>query len=137
MEEELNKLEITKASQLGRLSRMILTLESTLDEKLKASGITSDQVESQTTDASQGLPVATLSDKPESTAVIIDDSAEKTGAPASPSKETAPEESRGFFFNSESGALGDLGESLDPTTLAVLGILITLAATAIQLVKGN
>ncbi len=131
MEEELNKLEITKASQIGRLSRMILTLESTLGEKLKASGVSSDQVESQSTDSSQGLPVATLADKTESTAVITDDSAEKTSAPASPSKSTEPEENRGFFFNTESGVLGDLGESLDPTTLAVLGILITLAATAV------
>ncbi len=45
--------------------------------------------------------------------------------------------SRGFFFNSVSGNVSGIDESLDPTTIAVLGILITLVATTIQLVKGN
>lgn len=44
---------------------------------------------------------------------------------------------RGFFTNSISVDPNGLNNALDPTTLAVLGILITLAATGIQLVKGN
>lgn len=45
--------------------------------------------------------------------------------------------SRGFFVNSVSGNVSGIDGSLDPTTIAVLGILITLVATTIQLVKGN
>ena len=44
---------------------------------------------------------------------------------------------RGFFTNSISVDPNGLNNALDPTTLAVLGILITLVATGIQLVKGN
>ena len=50
-----------------------------------------------------------------------------------------PEESgrnRGFFFNSISADPNGLNK-LDPTALAVIGILITLAATGVQLLKGN
>ncbi len=61
--------------------------------------------------------------------------------PESPSPENpSPEESgrsRGFFINSISADTNALNRTLDPTTLAVIGILITLAATAVQLVKGN
>lgn len=51
-----------------------------------------------------------------------------------------PEESghnRGFFFNSISAGPDGLNKSLDPTALAVIGILITLVATGVQLVRGN
>ena len=44
---------------------------------------------------------------------------------------------RGFFTNSQIGQLGSLNNSLDPATLAVIGILITMAASTLQLVKGN
>ena len=51
-----------------------------------------------------------------------------------------PEEAkpnRGFFTNSISTDPDGLNQTLDPTTLAVIGILITLAATGVQLVRGN
>lgn len=44
---------------------------------------------------------------------------------------------RGFFTNSQIGQLGSVNQLLDPATLAVIGILITLAATTLQLFKGN
>ena len=44
---------------------------------------------------------------------------------------------RGFFTNSQIGQLGSVNNLLDPATLAVIGILITLAASTLQLVKGN
>jgi len=44
---------------------------------------------------------------------------------------------RGFFTNSASGDMDDLNRFMDPTTLAVLGILLTLVATSLSLVKGN
>jgi hypothetical protein len=45
--------------------------------------------------------------------------------------------SRGFFTNSQVGQLGSVNRAIDPGTLAVIGILITLAATTLQLFKGN
>ena len=44
---------------------------------------------------------------------------------------------RGFFINSASGEIGDLDKFMDPTMLAVLGILLTLLASSLSLVKGN
>ena len=44
---------------------------------------------------------------------------------------------RGFFVNSSSGASGAIDRILDPTSLAVIGILLTLAATSASLFKGN
>ena len=44
---------------------------------------------------------------------------------------------RGFFINSISADPDGLNTTLDPTALAVIGILITLAATGVQLLKGN
>ncbi len=48
-----------------------------------------------------------------------------------------PKPNRGFFTNSISANPDGLNQTLDPTALAVIGILITLAATGAQLVKGN
>ena len=48
-----------------------------------------------------------------------------------------PGRNRGFFFNSISADPNGLNRALDPTMLAVIGILITLAATCVQLLKGN
>lgn len=45
--------------------------------------------------------------------------------------------SRGFFTNSQVGQLGNLNTSVDPTMLAVIGILLTLGATTLQLFRGN
>ncbi|PKB78548.1 MAG: hypothetical protein BZY88_17820 [SAR202 cluster bacterium Io17-Chloro-G9] len=44
---------------------------------------------------------------------------------------------RGFFTNSVSGSISDVDKFMDPTTLAVFGILLTLLATSLSLVKGN
>lgn len=44
---------------------------------------------------------------------------------------------RGFFTNTQIGQLGTVNRALDPSTLAVIGILITLVATMMQMVKGK
>ncbi len=44
---------------------------------------------------------------------------------------------RGFFTNSQIGQLGSVNRLIDPSILAVIGILITLVATTLQLFKGN
>ena len=44
---------------------------------------------------------------------------------------------RGFFINSQAGEVGSVEKLTNPTALAVLGILLTLFASAISLFKGN
>ena len=44
---------------------------------------------------------------------------------------------RGFFSNTRVGGLGAANQLMDPTMLAVIGILITMAATLMQMVKGS
>ncbi len=44
---------------------------------------------------------------------------------------------RGFFTNSGNGDVGAIDRVLDPTSLAVIGILLTLLATSTSLFKGN
>ena len=60
----------------------------------------------------------------------------ETPAPGTPVPKE-PGRNRGFFTNSISANPNGLNNGLDPTALAVIGILITLAATGVQLVKGN
>jgi hypothetical protein len=57
-----------------------------------------------------------------------------------PSGEGQPAEEgprRGFFTNSAVGEANAVDKLMDPSTLAVLGILITLLATSLSLLKGN
>ncbi len=141
MEKDLAGLKITKATQLDRLSRLIQSVQAELNQKLERSGISTDQaldkVEEPAKDTSIDRSKDTSDEKVERAAPIRFESPEAPEKPLVPSKDDEPGQSRGFFFNSESGAIGDFGQSLDPTTLAVLGILITLVATGLQLVKGN
>ena len=44
---------------------------------------------------------------------------------------------RGFFTNSPTGSIGDIDRAMNPTTLAVLGLLITLAAASMSLFRGR
>ena len=55
--------------------------------------------------------------------------------PSNPLRTSLP--TRGFFTNSSSGQFSDIDKLIDPTSLAVLGILLTLLATSISLFKGN
>ena len=54
-----------------------------------------------------------------------------------PDSEPPSGSTRGFFTNSAIGSLGTANRIIDPTTLAVIGILLTLGATVIQMVKGS
>ena len=122
---------------MDRLSRRILNLQSELDEKLKRTGISLDAVKFQTADAVQDRRAETPAEKVATTSVVRFDEPQDTDRQITPTRNDKMTDDRGFFFNAESGALADLGKSLDPVTLAVLGILITLATTTVQLVKGN
>ena len=55
--------------------------------------------------------------------------------PSNPLRANLP--TRGFFTNSPTGAFSDFDKLMDPTSLAVLGILFTLLATSLSLVKGS
>ena len=44
---------------------------------------------------------------------------------------------RGFLSNSTVGGLGTANNLMDPAMLAVIGIVITLGATMIQMVRGS
>lgn len=116
-------------------------MQSELDQKLERTGISLDQIVDpvghETADNSLVQPNDSLNDKVEPASEIRVANSEASDQPSDSPNDGVPGTSRGFFFNSESGAIGNLGESLDPATLAVLGILITLAATFAQLVKGN
>ncbi len=60
-------------------------------------------------------------------------------APSSPGEGQPAEEGprRGFFTNSAAGEANAVDKLMDPSTLAVLGILMTLLATSLSLLKGN
>ncbi|PKB63812.1 MAG: hypothetical protein BZY80_05190 [SAR202 cluster bacterium Io17-Chloro-G2] len=60
----------------------------------------------------------------------------KGGAPALDPVPTRGQ-TRGFFINSASGDMAQVDDLMDPTSLAVLGLLLTLLATSLTLVKGN
>ena len=47
------------------------------------------------------------------------------------------ESKRGFFSNTTIGGLGAANNLMDPTMLAVFGIVITLGATMLQMIRGN
>ncbi|MCI0880061.1 MAG: hypothetical protein J4N78_14360, partial [Chloroflexi bacterium] len=44
---------------------------------------------------------------------------------------------RGFFTNTTVGGLGTANNLMDPTWLAVIGIVLTLGATMLQMIRGN
>ena len=55
--------------------------------------------------------------------------------PSNPLGKNLP--TRGFFTNSPAGAFSDIDSFFDPTSLAVVGIILTLLATSLSLVKGS
>ncbi|PKB64731.1 MAG: hypothetical protein BZY80_02150 [SAR202 cluster bacterium Io17-Chloro-G2] len=57
--------------------------------------------------------------------------------PSSPIRAPINLPTRGFFSNSSTGEISDLDKIMDPTSLAVLGIILTLLATSLSLVKGS
>jgi len=148
MEDELHDLKRQKASQIKRISKLIEDTELDMEYKLGQYGITLDQVKNQDRERQTDnlINVDVSDDNPEppresrssisnELPTVGDSSAETNSTDTTDG--AGEKQSRGFFLNSETGALADLSGSLDPTTLAILGILITLSATGIQLVKGN
>ncbi len=59
------------------------------------------------------------------------------GAPGTPFETEDKRSGRGFFSNNAVGGLGTANSMMDPTMLAVIGIVLTLGATMLQMVKGG
>lgn len=129
LRDEIAEIERAKAFELEDFSNLILEIESELHELLNKTGPSTDEIRDATLAEEpqhEGLP--------EPNGLLNDETADH-------SPETAASEesgrNRGFFFNSVSADPNGLNMTLDPTALAVIGILITLAATGVQLLKGN
>ena len=143
MENELDELEHQQATQIKRISRLVEDTQLDLQYQLDQYGISLDQVRNQGRDQQTDnlVNVSVRDDSPETPreqrANIESKVPAVSDSPAKTSKSAEDTQTRGFFLNSETGALADLAAPLDPTTLAMLGVLITLAATGIQLLKGN
>ena len=127
MNADIAEIEHAKTSQLDEMDRLIDRIEFEIASRLGETDISLSDIRDATgagtfdrLDQSNGFTVPT-------------DSGGDGGF--GDFEESEPESNRGFFSNS--GSVSDLDEALDPTTLTVLGILITLAAAAVQLVKGN
>ena len=119
-DKEILEMAQARGFDLISLNRLISQLESELERRKEMLGI----------------PLENLVEFPEEP---IEPPIEKKKLPTPPETPT-PKESgrnRGFFTNSISADPNGLNNGLDPTALAVIGILITLAATGVQLVKGN
>ena len=59
------------------------------------------------------------------------------GAPGTPFETEDKRSGRGFLSNNAVGGLGTADSMMDPTMLAVIGIVLTLGATMLQMVKGG
>ncbi len=112
-----------------KLNQLISQVETELNQRLEMAGLPFETMVEKVGDerpVRTPLPVANGSPNEEKV-----DPNPKT----SDSKED--ERNRGFFTNSISTDTNPFNNALDPTALAVIGILITLAASVVQLLKGN
>lgn len=139
LEEERSQREqeliLLANAELDDLDRQIREMELELERRIAEKDAPrvlreTDQATSAEPPTDTEPPAAAASDSSASTS---DDESGPTAA----ERKASDKGGRGFFFNSVSGELSGFDESLDPTTIAVLGILITLIATTLQLVKGN
>jgi len=148
LNEEILEIELSKDFELNNLNQLIYQVESDIKTRLGKVGISFHDFRDRVGDErSEPAPVPinqfrdTVGDErparvrvPGTNGSLDRERADSSPNPSGP-KET--ERNRGFFTNSISTETDALGNALDPTMLAVFGILITLAATMVQLVKGN
>ncbi|PKB71532.1 MAG: hypothetical protein BZY87_04955 [SAR202 cluster bacterium Io17-Chloro-G6] len=129
LREDIAEIERSKVFELNYLLALIDGVESELQALL-------DETDLPTEDIQDAVPArdrerAERQERPEP---VAEDTTDQD-IPDTSSKEGG--RNRGFFTNSISVDPNGLNWAMDPTALAVLGILITLAATGIQLLKGN
>ena len=143
LRDEIIEIEQARDFGLNNLNQLIYQVESDLKERLEKIGTGFDEFRETGIIEYPVIDVAPHPDEPPN-------EGKDQPIPERPSPESASPESaspgspspgetgrnRGFFFNSISADPNGLN-TLDPTTLAVIGILITLAATGVQLLRGN
>ena len=134
LQDDIAEIERAKVFELNSILALIDVIESELRTRLEKIGVSYDDFRE--TGVIE-FPAVDVAPDPFPTPDEVDD----LPIPEIPSPEIPPAEesgrSRGFFFNSISADPNGLNKTLDPTTLAVIGTLITLAATGVQLLKGN
>ena len=131
LRDDIAEIERAKAFELINLDRRISQVESELQERLEKTGISyEDFLET----GGIEKPVIDVAPRPSPTPEDVKDLPPPTPEVPRPDDSGS---NRGFFFNSISADPNSLNRKLDPTALAVIGILITLAATGVQLLKGN
>ncbi len=157
LREEIIEVELARDFELNKLNQLIYQVESDLKLRLGKVGLSFDNLpvpdDLQIPATDFRLPedpkipvisVASHPDGPPNEGKDLFTPEKPTPDVPTPEIPTTPEiplpeesgRNRGFFFNSISADPNGLN-TLDPTTLAVIGILITLAATGVQLLKGN
>ena len=135
LDNEILEMAQARGFKLNSLNRAISQIESELERRLETIGIRFDEFLETGVIEYPVIDVARNPDEPR-------DEEKGLFTPEIPLTPEIPSpgesgHNRGFFFNSISADPNGLNRKLDPTTLAVIGILITLAATGVQLVKGN
>lgn len=129
LHDDIAEIEQSKAFELEYISSLIheveFELQGLIDDTRPSADQTVDAAHSEETERDE---------LPEPAALLIEETTDQSPETSVP-EDSGPR--RGFFFNSISADTNSLNRTLDPTTLAVIGILFTLAATVVQLVKGN
>ena len=131
LRDDIIEIELTKDHELNEVYQRIYQVQDELHELMRETGVLFNFA------PYTGSP----DDFVDSCSAAPLNREERSPSPESPSPEIpSPGESgrsRGFFTNSISTDTNAFDRALDPTALAIIGILITFAATAVQLVRGN
>ena len=133
LRDDIAEIEQAKDFDLEYLSSLIHEIESEINLLLES---TTESTESSTDQARDVTPVEEREQQePTGSAGLIHEETADQVPETSASEESR--HNRGFFFNSISVDPNGLNAALDTTALAVIGILITLAAAGVQLLRGN
>ena len=129
LDDEILKMAQAKNFELIKLNQLISQVETELNQRLEMAGLLLETTVDKVGDERpERTPV------PAANAPLNED---KVDLSPKTSDSGEGERKRGFFTNSISTDTNPFNNALDPTALAVIGILITLAASMVQLVKGN
>ena len=129
LHDDIVEIERAKELELTRLRWLIEEVESELSDRLAGNGSpTHENRDASPNDSPEPVRQRATHEPPEE---VSTDQIPETSQPEE------SERHRGFFINSISADANSIDKMMDPTALAVLGILITLVATAAQLIKGN
>ena len=129
LNDEILKLAQARGFELVKLNQLISQVETELEQRLIKAGLSFDEIRDTVGDE---RPVR--APVPGANGPLNEEKVDLSPNPSGPEED---ERNRGFFTNSISTDTNPFNNALDPTALAVIGILITLAASVVQLLKGN